>query len=112
MSETCEILLLIHCALAVRMPSYHNYPAASPLDSWGKKEIERLKMLTDAACSCTPKLLEWGLSQQQGDLVWLPGGYFIYLVMEKLPGQDLRDFWDYPLEKRIQIRAAFHLAYR
>lgn len=37
----------------------------------------------------------------------IPGGYMLFLVTEKLPGEPLTDFWDRPFEEREKIRAAF-----
>lgn len=37
----------------------------------------------------------------------VPGGYIVFLLMEKVPGVPLVDFWQNDFEKRERIREAF-----
>jgi hypothetical protein len=43
----------------------------------------------------------------QTDSMVLPGGYIVFILMDKLPGKPILDFWDYDLETRNRIREAF-----
>jgi hypothetical protein len=65
-----------------------------------------LTHLTQQGCLSTPRLLSYCQIQQTDETV-LPGGYIVFLLMEKLPGKMIMDFWDYDFEKRTQIREAF-----
>lgn len=37
----------------------------------------------------------------------VPGGYLVYIVMEKVRRVSLENFWRYPRDKRDKIRDAF-----
>lgn len=51
-------------------------------------ELDALKDLTENKCTATPKLLGYRFDKQDGnDLA--PGGYIMYLVWEKVPGDPL-----------------------
>ncbi len=79
-----------------------------------EEEIEALETLTKAGCAAAPKLLSWTQGQQDNTM-WVPGGYIVYILMEKLPGAPPVDFWvegRYSLEERNEIRAAFRKALR
>lgn len=41
----------------------------------------------------------------------LPGGYITFILMEKVPGEMIHDFWDYDRAKRDRIREAFKLSW-
>lgn len=41
----------------------------------------------------------------------VPGSYIIFLIIEKCPGVELTDFWDYDEAKRKKIRDAFRKNY-
>lgn len=73
------------------------------------KELLALQLLDKGGCSVSPKLLTWFNSWQTPEML-IPGGYIMFLVMEKLPGEPLTDFWDRPFEEREKIRAAFRRA--
>jgi hypothetical protein len=62
--------------------------------------------LTEFGCLSTPRLLDVAKNKQAEDMC-LPGGYMLFILMEKLPGKMILDFWDYDLETRNRIRAAF-----
>ncbi|KAK2808595.1 hypothetical protein FQN50_004627 [Emmonsiellopsis sp. PD_5] len=72
-------------------------------------ELSSLQWLSDQGCSSSPKLLAYFQVAQPSDMV-IPGGYITILVMEKLPGSTLDDFWECPFEQREKIRAAFKRA--
>ncbi|KAL2814044.1 hypothetical protein BJX63DRAFT_393351 [Aspergillus granulosus] len=70
------------------------------------REINNLKALTDAGCEHTPKLIDWGITHQSRDET-LPGGYFAFIVMEKLPGKDLSDFDEMKKSEQHRVQLAF-----
>lgn len=89
-----------------------------------EKEISYLRKLTEAGCPAAPKLiavrqdiqhqplLKAGYSGEES--IWVPGGYIIYILMEKLPGQDLSDFFlpqNFTLQEREEVREAFCKAF-
>lgn len=74
-------------------------------------EIRILKGLTEHGCSCTPKLLDYCIVDQTDD-EYVPGGYIVLVLMEKLPGRNLTNFPMFPLEKRDEVRIAFGKAIR
>ncbi|KAI9039004.1 uncharacterized protein KD926_010106 [Aspergillus affinis] len=55
------------------------------------REIFNLDRLTKVGCSCTPKLIGWEV-REQSPSDQLPGGYIAFIVMQKVSGQNLRDF--------------------
>ena len=82
-----------------------------------------LRKLTEARCSAAPRLIAikegiqdkpmlrggWSYNEE----FWVPGGYVVWILMEKPPGQDLRDFFrpgKYDLQEREVIREAFREA--
>lgn len=86
-------------------------------------EINFLERLTDANCPATPRLLAVHTDIQHEPVLrgcyyedeeqpyWVPGGYIVYILMEKLPGEDLTYFWTFPPQEREEIRQAFREAY-
>ena len=68
-----------------------------------KNEIEQLRRLTKAGFEMTPKLLSVKITQQDETVMWeksdgedkidrrwwMPGGYVVYILMEKLPAVSL-----------------------
>lgn len=76
-------------------------------------EETALKELTRLQCPYTPKL--YSLSEREQDLsMWVPGGWLILILIEKLPGQPPWNFWcetkDGPamtLPQRNEVRTAF-----
>lgn len=75
-------------------------------------ELDALKDFTENKCTATPKLLGYRFDKQDGnDLV--PGGYIMYLVWEKVPGDplDINEFWSLPFSRRQIIRDKFKKAY-
>ncbi|KAK2812929.1 hypothetical protein FQN50_000950 [Emmonsiellopsis sp. PD_5] len=105
----------------VRMQVPPEYPASlNPLvrrelalrdpPCWTTDELQTLRDLNQKGCKVTPKLLNVERSLQDWDHMPVPGGYMIFIVMEKVPGVPLVDFWDYDFPKREMIRAAFRSA--
>lgn len=70
-------------------------------------EVGNLKMLTLVECPIAPKLYHWLWTTQEHEESPLPGGYLGMLLMQRIPGKDLRRFWDMPSEKRELIRQVF-----
>ena len=113
----------IHQLIHFRIP-HSERPGPDPLqraddasEQWNddtEDEIQALEDLTEAGCAAAPKLLSW-TEEQQDNTMWVPGGYIVYILMEKLPGAPPMDFWvegRYSLEDRNAIRAAFRKALR
>ena len=79
--------------------------------SFGK--IEALSALTKARCSSAPSFLEW-VAEQQSDDEWIPGGFKLFILMERLPGIDPSDgFINKQMDRseRDAVRAAFKTAW-
>lgn len=75
--------------------------------SWlGQQEVLCLEHLNERNCSVTPRLIP-DIVVKQPDDMWIPGGYLMFVVMEKVPGEDLTDHWERPLAERQKIQAAF-----
>ncbi|PGH19045.1 hypothetical protein AJ79_00079 [Helicocarpus griseus UAMH5409] len=75
-------------------------------DIWASYDFTNLKTLTQLGCSCTPKLLGHKLVSQGPD-DYVPGGFILYLLIEKLAGRNLVDFAQLPMFERDQVRLAF-----
>lgn len=74
------------------------------------QEADALMTLTEGRCPVTPSL--YYLQQfLGGESDPLPRGYIKYILMEKLPGTNLSDFWSFSFEERQSVRAAFRAAY-
>ncbi|KAM5437313.1 hypothetical protein McanCB21832_002022 [Microsporum canis] len=74
-----------------------------------KDEVGALKHFNKAGCKVTPKLIDLVPALQPSNCP-VPDGYIVFIVMEKVPGVPLSDFWEYDLAKRDKIRAAFRLS--
>lgn len=70
------------------------------------REIENLEELTEAGCNSTPRLIEY-FSYMQHSQMRNPGGYILFIVMEKVQGQNLQNFGDLLMEERDSVRIAF-----
>ncbi|KAK2767508.1 hypothetical protein FQN54_003665 [Arachnomyces sp. PD_36] len=78
---------------------------------WASYEFYNYKRLGELRCRCTPKLLGHKLvSQSEDDDV--PGGFILYLLIQKLPGRNLVNFGDLPISERDEVRLAFAKAIR
>ena len=73
-----------------------------------KEELKALQIFTDAKVDNVPHLINWKKAIQPHDGIH-PGGYIIYTIMTKMPGQTLWDmpFWSQTDEEREEIKAAF-----
>lgn len=80
--------------------------ASTSVNTIAETELQFLTHLTEHGCSSTPQLLDT-VKVQQPDSMCLPGGYILFILMEKLPGKMIMDYWDYDRETRDRIRAAF-----
>lgn len=88
-----------------------------------EKEIEQLERVTKAGSQITPKLLSVKIEPQDETLIWehyadegcddirwwMPGGYVVYILMEKLPAVALtyHSFWELEYAEREEIRDSF-----
>ncbi|PYI09135.1 hypothetical protein BO78DRAFT_337813 [Aspergillus sclerotiicarbonarius CBS 121057] len=70
------------------------------------RETNNLSQLTDEHCSSTPAFIARA-QFVQGDDGHLPGGYIVFILMERVPGRDLGCFPELTLEERDQARIAF-----
>ncbi|KAL8671590.1 MAG: hypothetical protein Q9168_003914 [Polycauliona sp. 1 TL-2023] len=99
------------------------------LNGWTTSEYETLEKLTAAGCSVTPSFLGVKIDVQDKTILafksagdddrwprdrnwWLPGGYIVYILMNKLPAQPLEynAFWNdkvFTRQDRDCVRAAF-----
>jgi hypothetical protein len=66
--------------------------AMETLNAETNHEIEALQILTRAGCSSTPALFSRKQDKQRWES-WVPGGYKVYILMEKLPGIVIGNFY-------------------
>jgi serine/threonine protein kinase len=95
-------------------PSERAKYASNELSGFAENEIEVLAKLTECNCSGVPRLISW-MRVKQGKTMWVPGGYVVYILMEKLPGISPSDFFNekkFSSEDRVEIRKAFRVAMR
>ncbi|KAH8811666.1 hypothetical protein F5884DRAFT_855005 [Xylogone sp. PMI_703] len=86
--------------------------AKDTMSAMAEMEIEALEILTKAGCSCTPTLFAWKQDKQKGPDAWVPGGYIVYILMEKLPGITVDNFYfDLGREERDVLRGYFKVAW-
>ncbi|KAL9594116.1 MAG: hypothetical protein Q9219_007206, partial [cf. Caloplaca sp. 3 TL-2023] len=99
-----------------------------------RTEIDNLERLTAAGCSATPSLLGVKIDVQDESILhhkatvdnpdsmyeedkwWMPGGYIVYILMEKLSAQPLsiNTFWneeEFTRQDRDDIRTAFQKSF-
>lgn len=74
---------------------------------WTWNEVNSLSHFSEKGCKVTPKLLHIKQSLQEWSYMPVPNGYVVLILMEKVPGVPLVDFWNYDPNKRQKIRAAF-----
>lgn len=74
-----------------------------------RQELATLRLLNERNCSCAPQLYTSFLAGQTDDMP-VPGGYIVVLVVEKLPGVPLSDFYERSNEQKRTIREAFKSA--
>lgn len=93
-------------------------PSEDQYGAYTERETDTLDALTGAHCTVTPKLylLHPDLQDQSilrgkdGRTYWMPRGYIVYIVMQKLPAipLNLDIFWNkFSQEKRTEIRTSF-----
>ncbi|PYI31089.1 hypothetical protein BP00DRAFT_425884 [Aspergillus indologenus CBS 114.80] len=87
-------------------------PPKRDLGDRTSQEIEALRALTNAGCSCTPRYIA-SKHEHQSLESWVPRGFLDYIVMEKLEGVTLseRYFSFLPPEEQKEIRTAFKSSY-
>jgi len=73
-------------------PQQRAKEATDDLTDRAETEIEALTRLTKAKCRYTPKLLSWSRVKQDSSM-WIPGGWLIFILMEKLPEASPFNFW-------------------
>ncbi|KAI5302921.1 hypothetical protein KEM56_000216 [Ascosphaera pollenicola] len=79
---------------------------AADINYGATRELWALKSSTDAGATCIPRLLAAKrFVQSQADPY--PGGFLWYLLMEKVPGKDIRGFENKSPEEKDEIRIAF-----
>ncbi|KAK2768798.1 hypothetical protein FQN54_000654 [Arachnomyces sp. PD_36] len=69
-------------------------------------ELNYLRYLTEKNCTCTPKLIDYEI-EAQGKNDNVPGGFRLYILMEKVPGRNLMNFGELEMAERDQVRIAF-----
>lgn len=81
------------------------------LHHFARKELNCLQTLTKEDCKYSPKLYGYLCDTQQPD-DWVPGGYVLYLLMERLPGISVDSWMDLPSseEEDEQLRCALGAA--
>lgn len=82
------------------------------LPRYARDELAALQLLTRGRCKSTPLLISH-LQDKQGDDMWVPGGFVLYILMTKCPGTALEHsgFHTLPPETREDIRKSFKIAY-
>ncbi|KAL1962842.1 hypothetical protein VTN77DRAFT_9117 [Rasamsonia byssochlamydoides] len=84
--------------------------AITTVGQHAEMEITALGQLTKAGCSCTPTLFAWKQEKQESHM-WIPGGFLVYILMEKLPGIRLDNVWSLDREERDEVRKSFKEAW-
>ena len=93
-----------------------------------KNEIEQLQRVTQAGFEMTPQLFSVKIAQQDKTLMrekadgdgkidrrwWMPGGYVVYILMQRLPAIALShiSFWELDFAERQPIRESFRTGLR
>ena len=86
-----------------------------------RDEIRFLRRLTQARCPAAPRLLAIKEGTQESSVrsgeceyeeeELVRGGYVVWILMEKVPGEDLTGFKKYSPQEREEVRNAFRKAY-
>ncbi|EQL29122.1 hypothetical protein BDFG_08192 [Blastomyces dermatitidis ATCC 26199] len=82
----------------------------SVLSPEATQEIDGLRDLMEKGCTSTPRFIDYLLKRQSDEDIF-PGGFILYIVMEKVPGFNLRNFETFSLDERDQVRIAFAKAF-
>lgn len=90
------------------MDPYVDYTWKKPvgLGDHAEMELTYLNHLTEHGSTCTPKLIDYQL-EPQGETDYVPGGFKLYTLMEKVPGRNLVNFGELEMTERDQVRIAF-----
>ncbi|KAL2216427.1 hypothetical protein M432DRAFT_61931 [Thermoascus aurantiacus ATCC 26904] len=67
-------------------PALRSEQATEKLSGLAWAEREALQLLTKNGCASTPELLSFK-QEEQGNDMWVPGGYILYMLMSRLPGE-------------------------
>lgn len=73
-------------------------------------EAHALKMLTQANCSSTPTLLATKTTTQPSSM-WVRGGLLGFILMTKLPGQQIEEIDALDSREREELRQSFKKAW-
>lgn len=98
---------------ATKRPDIRAKQAIRQIPSSFNREIEALHHLTQQQCSSTPGLFPWK-ADEQTDKEWVPGGYKLSILMERLPGFDPSDSFltgQMSIQERHCLREAFKAAW-
>ena len=76
-----------------------------------ESEIWGLETLTKAGCSSSPSLLAWKKEIQSQDM-WIPQGFIVYILMNKLPGMRIDWIEQLPQQERNDFREGFKRAWQ
>ncbi|EXJ90800.1 hypothetical protein A1O1_03904 [Capronia coronata CBS 617.96] len=95
-----------------RVPSGGYSPSRDP-STTTSAELRALRAFRDADSTFAPTLIDYKQTIQGQDGP-LPGGYYTFTVMTKMPGASLHDlhFWGLPAEEREEIVQKFLVALR
>lgn len=106
--------LRIHKQIPIAGTEFQKAPirAAQAVDSYEPTELTALKSLQEKGCDVTPRLLGYQFDQQDRDDP-VPGGFMIYVMWAKVPGESLDwgVFWSSSFSQRQDIRAKFREVY-
>jgi hypothetical protein len=72
-------------------------------------ELNYLNHATKKGSTCTPRLIDYQ-PEAQSETDYVPNGFKLYILMEKVPGRNLVNFGELEMIERDQIRIAFSKA--
>ncbi|KAJ5193548.1 hypothetical protein N7449_009690 [Penicillium cf. viridicatum] len=86
--------------------------AAQAVKSHEPTELTAFKFLEQKGCDVIPRLLGYQSDQQDRDDT-VPGGFIMYVIWEKVPGEfiDWEKFWSSSFSQREEIRLKFYEVY-
>lgn len=92
-------------------PPEHSQTQGTGTTGFAASELHALRLFTEKDCPSTPRLLDHK-EDRQGPEGLVPGGFFVYLLMNKLPGYRLgARYWDLDNDERTKIREEFKIAW-
>ncbi|KAF2853488.1 hypothetical protein T440DRAFT_444385 [Plenodomus tracheiphilus IPT5] len=87
---------------------------ADRLHEYTENEIRALRRLTEVKCAYAPRLLDSAMDNvlEEVDEQAMPGGYAVFMLMTKVPGEalDWKTFWSLDQDAREEVRCAFKVA--